>query len=434
MNVYEIIKKKRDGYELDKEALKYLVNGYVKGEIPDYQMSAFLMAVFFRGMTNVETHDFTMAMADSGVKLNLISLPGIKVDKHSSGGVADTVTLVVGPIAAAAGVTVAKMSGRGLGHTGGTIDKLESIPGFRTDLNMQEFMNILAKTHIAVVGQTEELVPADKKIYALRDVTATVDSIPLIAASIMSKKLASGADAIVLDVKTGSGAFMKDPEQAKKLAMLMVAIGKHAGKKMLAYVTDMNQPLGTAIGNALEIKEAMEVLKGRGPKRLQSLCIKIAAGMLLLGEKVRTLQEGESMALDIILSGSGLAKFNEFIISQGGNQLVSEDYNLLPHADYSEILYAERQGFLQAIGTEALGMIAVKLGAGRQTKDDLVDYGAGLLISKELGDKVEVGEILCRVFASDEKKIKDVIHDLRDVFTISDNPAYIPPLIYDILT
>lgn len=434
MTVYELIKKKRDGEELTFNELQYLVNGYNIGVIPDYQISAFLMAVYFIGMTAKETHSLTMAMVESGQTIDLSEIMGIKVDKHSSGGVADTVSLVVVPIAAAGGVPIAKMSGRGLGHTGGTIDKLESIPGFNTKLSMTEFFKLVKEVGVAVAGQTSDLAPADKKLYALRDVTATVDSIPLIAASIMSKKLASGADAILLDVKTGSGAFMKDPQQAKELAQLMVDIGKQAGKKMLAFVTDMNQPLGQAIGNSLEIQEALEVLKGKGSSRLKELCVKIAAGMLWLGEKSVTLSNAEIYARQIIDSGAALHKFKQFLTAQGGDATICENYRLLPQAQYSKSFVADKSGYLNAINTEAIGLASVKLGAGRSVKDAAIDHAAGIIVHKNIGDRIQKGEELSTLYSSVQDTFSLALDNLHTAFIITEKPSKTPTLIYEILT
>lgn len=434
MTVYELIKKKRDKGELLDKELKYLVDGFVGEGVPDYQMSAFLMAVFFNGMTERETHAFTQAIVESGEIIDLSNIPGIKVDKHSSGGVADTVTLVVGPIVAAGEVPVAKISGRGLGHTGGTLDKLESIPGFKTNISKQEFIEIVKRIGISIIGQSQELVPADKKLYALRDVTATVDSIPLIAASIMSKKIACGADAIVLDVKTGSGAFMKDETSASKLAETMVNIGKRAGKKMLAFVTDMNQPLGLAVGNALEVQEAVEVLQGSGPIELRIVSLKIAGGMLWLGGKANSQAEGEKLAEKLIDSGAALAKFKEFIVAQHGNPKFCNDFSLLPQAKNKQSFRSQKTGYLAAINNEAIGLASVGLGAGRIVKNAPIDHAAGIKLFKRLGDKIEKGQELCEMYTSEVDKFSAAEELLSQAFIIQEQPSNISPLIYNILT
>src|SRR5256712_3985630 len=369
MRAYELIQKKRDGGELTAGEISAILAGYVAGEIPDYQMSAFLMAVYFRGMSSRETADFTLAMVRSGETLDLGAIRGIKVDKHSTGGVGDKTSLVLIPLVAAAGAPVAKMSGRGLGHTGGTIDKLESIPGFRTQLDTRAFIDQVNRVGCAIVAATNELVPADKKLYALRDVTATVDSIPLIASSVMSKKIAGGSDAIVLDVKTGSGAFMKTLDGARDLAKAMVGIGAQVGRRTTALITDMAQPLGRAVGNALEVAEALETLRGEGPKDLRELCLELGAQMVTLAGVTRTAEEGKALLTKMLGDGSALAKFAQMVEAQGGDRRVVDDTRWLPAAPGRIALEAPSAGVVPAVGAQALGLAAMGLGAGRATKD-----------------------------------------------------------------
>lgn len=382
MRAYDIILKKRNGQELSTEEINFLIEGYMSGKVADYQMSAWAMAVFFRGMTERETADLTMAMVRSGEQVDLSPIQGIKVDKHSTGGVGDKTTLVLGPLVAAAGVPVAKMSGRGLGHTGGTIDKLESIPGFQTGIKKEQFFNNVNQIKIAVAGQTGNLTPADKKLYALRDVTATVDSIPLIASSIMSKKIAAGADAIVLDVKTGCGAFMKTEEDAFKLAAAMVGIGAKVGRKTTAVVTDMDQPLGNTVGNALEVKEAILTLKDKGPADLTELCYTLGSRMLVLGGRANTYDEGRKILEELLKSGAALSKLKELVEAQGGDGTVIENEELLPDTKYSLPLKAAADGYVYAINAEQVGIAAMVLGAGRETKEDVIDPAVGIIINK----------------------------------------------------
>lgn len=419
MLVTEIIRKKRDGFELSKDELEFLINGYINEEIPDYQMSAFLMAVYFRGMTKEELTTFTMLMAQSGEMVDLGKIDGIKVDKHSSGGIADTTTLVLIPLAASVGVKVAKMSGRGLSHTGGTIDKLESIPGFRTELSKDEFIEAVNRVGAAIVGQSKDLVPADKKIYALRDVTATVESIPLIASSIMSKKIAAGADKIILDVKFGKGAFMKRYEDAKELAKTMVEIGNLAGRETVAYVTDMNQPLGLMIGNSLEVIEAIEVLKGRGHEDLRNLCIEFATEMMILSGIEKDRERAKERLIESIEKGWALKKFEEIIQNQGGNPEVVNDYSLLPQAKYVYELKCEENLYIKDIDALKLGIAALKLGSGRQKKDDTIDYSVGIELFGKIGSKIEKGKPYARIYANDERKLNEVISDVKDAFVFS---------------
>jgi pyrimidine-nucleoside phosphorylase len=394
---YEIIQAKRDGQPLPPDAIETLIDGYTKGDVPDYQMAAFCMAVFFRGMTDEETAALTRAMLQSGDELDLSDIPGVKVDKHSTGGVGDKVSIALAPLAAACGVFVPMISGRGLGHTGGTLDKLESIPGFDVNLSADRFREILAGVGACLIGQTARLAPADRKLYALRDVTATVESIPLIAGSIMSKKLAEGIDALVLDVKVGNGAFMKRAEDGRRLAAVLCSIGRRMGKKVTALLTGMDQPLGHAIGNSLEVVEAVELLKGRGPKDLLDITVELTAEMLLLGERTADLREARGMVSAAIADGRGLAKLREIVTAQGGDPEAISDVSRLPQAHGSLEVRAVSGGFVQAIDTQALGLAAVALGAGRSRIEEGVDHSVGLVVRKKLGDPVEPGEPLCTI-------------------------------------
>ena len=430
MRMIDILEKKKLGHTLTAEELKFFVDGYTRGEIPDYQAAAFCMAVRLMGMESEETAALTMAMAESGDQSDLSSIPGIKVDKHSTGGVGDKTTLVIGPMVAACGVPVAKMSGRGLGHTGGTLDKLESIPGFRISMPTEEFFNIVNNVGISVIGQTGNLAPADKKLYALRDVTATVDSLPLIASSIMSKKLASGADAIVLDVKAGSGAFMKTTDSARQLAREMVAIGHHAGRNTVALITNMDRPLGKSIGNSLEVIEAIETLRNNGPADFTELCIELAANMLLLAEK-GTLEECRAMAQQTLLDGSALQKFREMCAVQGGNPAVCDDYSLFPQASIRRELYASESGFIASMATQSCGTAAMLLGAGRATKEDSIDHSAGILLHVKPGDSVEKGQLLAELFTNDESSLTAAEKLLRESIYLSPEQPQIQPLIYE---
>jgi pyrimidine-nucleoside phosphorylase len=433
MRAYDIIYKKREGQKLNKEELQFLINGYVEGNIPDYQMSAWAMAVYFQGMDAEETADLTMLMAESGDMIDLSPIKGTKVDKHSTGGVGDTTTLILAPLVASAGIPVAKMSGRGLGHTGGTIDKLESIPGFNTSLSRDKFFDNVNQHGVAVVGQTGNLTPADKKLYALRDVTATVESIPLIASSIMSKKLAGGADAIVLDVKTGNGAFMKDFENAKKLAEAMVAIGKEVGRDTAAYITDMNQPLGRAVGNALEVKEAIKTLRGEGPEDLTELCIELGSGMLQLADKVEDAAEGKKILRENLKNGKALAKFTEMISAQGGNSKVVEDLSLLPTADASVEVKAEKSGYVSEIKALDVGLSAMILGAGRENKESEIDLAVGLELNKKTGDQVNKGDTLAVLYYNDSSNLAEAKQKLLEAFTITEANKEKNNLIYEII-
>lgn len=406
MRVYDLIYKKRQGEELTKEELDYLIKGYTKGDIPDYQMSAFLMATYYRGMTDSELAYFTNAMCQSGDQMNLSGIQGIKVDKHSTGGVGDKTTLVVAPIVAACGVKVAKMSGRGLGHTGGTIDKLESIPGFQTNLSNQQFFEIVNRVGACIVGQTGNLAPADKKIYALRDTTATVDSIPLIASSIMSKKLAAGSDGILLDVKVGSGAFMKSIDDAKLLAHKMIAIGRHHNRKMCAIITDMDVPLGYFIGNSLEVMEAVDVLQCRGPEDLMLVCVELATYMLYLAQ-IGTIENCRKRVLEALHSGNAYGKFVEMVEAQGGDCSYITGKMQFQMAKYHYELISEREGFLTNLNSECCGEASVLLGAGRENKDSLVDYTAGIRLHKKTGDYVKQGDCIATLYANNNELFKE---------------------------
>lgn len=406
MQMYDLIKKKRDGGEHSTEEINYIIENYTSGIIPDYQVSAWLMAVCFNGLSHKETVDLTMAMARSGDMLDLGEIPGIKVDKHSTGGVGDKTTLVLAPLVAAAGVPLAKMSGRGLGHTGGTIDKLESIPGFNPYLEKHEFVKQVKEINIAIIAQTAELAPADKKLYALRDATATVDNIPLISSSIMSKKIASGADAIVLDVKTGRGAFMQNLKDAYELARTMVEIGKQVGRRTVALITDMNQPLGFAVGNALEVIEALETLKGNGPNDLRALCLELGAHIVEQAGVVKNTEEGKALLKKLIDDGSAIYKFEEFVRVQNGSTSFIENYDELPQAKIKEPVLSESSGYVHSILADEVGKAAMQLGAGRSKKEDDIDHAAGIMLGKKSGDMVEKGEVLAVLYANDREKIE----------------------------
>jgi len=428
MLALDLIIKKRNGGKLTKEEIEYFVDRYTKGEIPDYQASAFLMAVFFNGMDTDETLWLTEAMLHSGDIVDLSCIPGVKVDKHSTGGVGDKTTLVIAPVVASYGVPVAKMSGRGLGHTGGTIDKLESIPGFRTSLSREEFVANVKEIGIAVAGQTDNLVPADKKLYALRDVTGTVENISLIAASIMSKKLASGSDAIVLDVKVGSGAFMKTIAEAEKLAGLMVDIGRGAGKKTVALITDMDRPLGNKIGNAMEVCEAVDILSGKGPCDLKEVCVELAANMLFVAGK-GDIEYCRSLAAEAIEKRTALNKLTEMVIRQGGDPKVIEDTSKLPKARYKAEWKAETAGYIEKMHAEKLGYASLILGAGRKSKEDIIDHSAGIELLKKPADKVEQGETLAILHTSDENRIPGALAILKTAVSTGPDPVPKPPLV-----
>ncbi len=403
MRMYDIIMKKRNGGELSGEEIAFFVEGYTRGEIPDYQVSALMMAIYFQKMTQKETLALTLAMAHSGDMLDLSAIHGIKVDKHSTGGVGDKTSLALAPMVAACGIPVAKMSGRGLGHTGGTIDKLESFPGFTTALSREQFIRNVNTTGMAIMGQTADLAPADKKLYALRDVTATVDNLSLIASSIMSKKLAAGADAIVLDVKTGSGAFMKAEEDARALAREMVRIGRNAGRRTIAVLSDMDQPLGHAVGNALEVKEAIDTLKGHGPSDFQELCLVLGTQMLLAGGRTQDPEEAEEMLRESIENGDALRKLAQFVESQGGDARAVYDPGLLPAAPIRQTLAAPVSGYISHIACDEIGICSLLLGGGRETKDSSIDLSVGLVLQKKVGDYVEAGEPIAVIHARDAR-------------------------------
>ena len=430
--MYEIITKKKRGEELSREEIERFVLGYARGDIPDYQASALLMAICLRGMSEAESVAMTLAITASGKTVDLSRFSGRSVDKHSTGGVGDKTTLIVAPIVASIGCPVAKMSGRGLGHTGGTIDKLESIPGFKTDLGAEEFLAQVEKIGIAVVGQSEGLAPADKKLYALRDVTATVDSIPLICASVMGKKLASGADNIVLDVKYGSGAFMKTKESATELAELMVRIGKASGRRVSALITSMEEPLGRAIGNSLEVIEAIEVLSGRGPDDLREICTALAREMVSLSRNIGS-DEAEREVARVISDGTALSKLCEWVSAQGGDGAAIENTALLPTAKHSYKLLATDEGFIYAMDAEKIGLTASALGAGRQKKEDVIDLSAGIILEKKIDDKLEKGDCIATLYASDERKFGHAEALFRSAITLSNAPAISPALIEKII-
>ncbi len=407
MRMYDIIMKKRGGGELTREEIRFFVQGYTEGSIPDYQASALTMAIYFQGMTEQETADLTVAMAESGDTLDLSGIKGIKVDKHSTGGVGDKTSLTLTPMVAACGIPVAKMSGRGLGHTGGTIDKLESFPGFSTSISEETFRKNVNTIGIAIMGQTAELAPADKKLYALRDVTATVDSLPLIASSIMSKKLAAGADAIVLDVKTGSGAFMQKEEDSIALAEAMVKIGKNAGRTMAAVVSDMDQPLGRAVGNALEVVEAIDTLKGQGPEDFTELCMTMGVQMLLAGKKADDEAQARRKLESVIRDGSALKKLADFVQAQGGDPRAVYDTDLLPKAGIVTDILSDRTGYLSHMDCSEIGICSLILGGGRETKESTIDLSVGLILRKKVGDYVREGEVLAQIHANDPQKLEE---------------------------
>lgn len=434
MRMYDIIHKKRNGEELTKEEIDFFVNGYTKGEIPDYQVSALLMAIYFQKMNKRETADLTMSMVNSGDTIDLSKIKGIKVDKHSTGGVGDTTTMVLGPMVASCGAPVAKMSGRGLGHTGGTIDKLESIKGFSVEMTEEQFINNVNKVGLAVGGQTKNLTPADKKLYALRDVTATVENISLIASSIMSKKIAAGADAIVLDVKTGTGAFMKTVDDSFNLAKEMVDIGTHVGRNTIAIVSDMDEPLGFAVGNALEVIEAVETLKGNGPKDLYDLCIELGSNMLLLSEVAKDKNTAKKMLENSIRSGKALEKFKEFVKAQGGDISVIENTNLLPASKYNFEVKADRDGYVSKIIADEIGLAALSVGAGRETKESVVDPAVGVVIRKKVGDKVNKGENVAIIYANNIEKAKEAEFRIKNAYHYSEIKPEKRPLIFGVVT
>src|ERR1700690_2097798 len=433
MRTVDLIHRKRDGEELSPEEIAYVVDGYTNGTIPDYQASAFLMAVFFSGMTDREVSVFTERMISSGESVDLSSVPGVKVDKHSTGGVGDKTSLIAAPLAASAGVTVPMISGRALGHTGGTLDKLESIPGFRTNLTIDEFREQLIAHRLAFIGQTAEIAPADGKLYALRDATATVESIPLIASSIMSKKLAEGIDALVLDVKVGSGAFMKRQVDARRLAQMMVGIGRRADKRVQALITDMNQPLGYAVGNALEVMEVSQTLQNAGPTDLTRLALELAARMIFLAKIVPTLEEAREVAQQKLLDGSGYRKFKEVIEAQGGNSQVLDRFDLLPNATGASEIASPRAGYVSAIDAEYIGQASAMIGAGRDTKEDSIDPAVGVILEVKVGQKVDAGGVLCRLYYTREDNVDGAAQLVEDAFRIASNAPESRELILEVV-
>jgi len=419
MRTVDLIHRKRDGEELSVEEIRYLIEGYTQGDIPDYQLSAFLMAVFFSGMTDREVGALTDCMVRSGQTVDLSSVPGVKVDKHSTGGVGDKTSLIAAPLAAAAGAVVPMISGRALGHTGGTLDKLEAIPGFRTNLTIDEFREQLLNHRLAFIGQTPEVAPADGKLYSLRDATATIESIPLIASSIMSKKLAVGLDALVLDVKVGAGAFMKRQVDARRLAQMMVGIGRRLDKRVQALITDMNQPLGYAIGNALEVMEVSQTLQNVGPNDLTRLSLELAARMIYLGKVTATLDDARELAQQCLLDGSGYRKFRDVIQAQGGNPKVLDRFELLPNATGVREIPSPRAGYVSAIDAEDIGRASCMIGAGRDRKEDVVDHAVGVILEVKIGQRIDAGGVLCRLYYTKDEKVEEAAQLVEDAFRIS---------------
>src|SRR6202158_2037286 len=434
MRTVDLIHRKRDGEELSPEEIATLVDGYSRNEIPDYQMSAFLMAVFFSGMSDREVSALTECIIRSGELVDLSSIPGVKVDKHSTGGVGDKTSLISAPLAASAGVIVPMVSGRGLGHTGGTLDKLESIPGFRTDLTIDQFRAQLASLGLCFIGQTDEIAPADKRLYALRDVTGTVESIPLIASSIMSKKMAEGIDALVLDVKVGNGAFMKKQVDARRLAQAMVGIGRRLDKKVQALITDMNQPLGYAVGNALEVMEASQTLQNAGPADLTRISLELAARMIYLAKITTTLDEARELAQQKLLDGSGYRKFKDVIEAQGGNPQVLDRFELLPNATGVREIASPRAGYISAIDAEGIGMASSMIGAGRNTKEDSIAPAVGVILEVKTGQKIEAGAVLCRLYYTREDNLEEAAQQIEDAFRISATPPEERELILEVVS
>ncbi|QKN77004.1 pyrimidine-nucleoside phosphorylase [Bacillus pumilus] len=432
MRMVDIIAKKRDGKELSSEEISFFVKEYTDGTIPDYQASALAMAIFFQDMTDQERADLTLAMANSGDTIDLSAIEGIKVDKHSTGGVGDTTTLVLAPLVAALDVPVAKMSGRGLGHTGGTVDKLEAVKGFHVEITKDEFIELVNRHKVAVIGQSGNLTPADKKLYALRDVTGTVNSIPLIASSIMSKKIAAGADAIVLDVKTGAGAFMKTPEDSEKLAKAMVRIGNNVGRQTMAVISDMSQPLGLAIGNSLEVKEAIDTLRGEGPEDLNELVLTLGSQMVVLAKKAETLDEAREKLIEVMKNGKALEKFKEFLENQGGDGSIVDQPEKLPQAPYQIDVPAKESGVVAEIVADEIGVAAMILGAGRATKEDEIDLSVGIMLNKKVGDRVEKGDSLVTLHANRED-VANVMGKIYNNIRIADH-ADAPTLIHTVIT
>jgi len=436
MRMYDIIVKKRNGHSLTTREIDYFIENYTCGNIPDYQASALLMAIYFQGMSDRELADFTIAMANSGEITNLSAIDGVKVDKHSTGGVGDKTTIALIPLVASLGIPIPKMSGRGLGHTGGTLDKLEAIPGFQIKLSSETFIKNVNEHRLAVIGQTAILAPADEKLYQLRDVTATVHSIPLIASSIMSKKIASGADRIVLDIKTGSGAFMNNLDDARSLAQAMVNIGKQVNKKTVGVISNMNQPLGYAIGNSLEVIEAIETLKGNGPEDVTELCLTLGSYMVVLANKAKDELEARKLLLKSLQSGKALDYFRQLIKIQGGDAHIIDDYRRLPQAKYTYKLLAKQSGFITAMNTEQIGVAAMKLGAGRETMDDVIDPSVGIVLHRKIGDYIDKTEPLLTIYANENTidPIKDKLYDSITISRENDNDPQLKTLIYDIIT
>lgn len=433
MRINDIIIKKRDGGVLTRAEIEFFVNGYTAGEIPDYQASALLMAIYFQGMNKEETYQLTAAMRDSGDVADLTAIKGIKVDKHSTGGVGDKTTLIVAPLAAACGVPVAKMSGRGLGFTGGTVDKMESIPGFKTSLEEQEFFRLVNENGLSVIGQTGHIAPADKKIYALRDVTGTIENLSLITASIMSKKLASGSDAIVLDVKCGDGAFMETADKAEQLGSMMTEIGNADGKKTIAVITDMEQPLGKAVGNSLEVIEAIETLKGNGPEDITELSLELAGMMIYAGGKADTPEQGRALAKEALNDGAGLEKMKHFIKGQGGDAGVIDDYSLFGSAAYEEPVFAEKSGYICRLHAKQVGLASQHAGAGRASKEDEIDMTAGIYLEKKTGDAVKAGDKLATVYGNDKEKVRAATAELAKAYVIGDDRPERHDLIHKVI-
>ena len=434
MRTVDLIHRKRDGEELAPEEIQYLIDGYTRGDIPDYQLSAFLMATYFSGMSDREVSVMTESMVNSGSVVDLSSIPGTKVDKHSTGGVGDKTSLIASPIAASAGVVVPMISGRSLGHTGVTLDKLESIPGFRTDLTIDQFRSLLAEHQLAFIGQTPEITPADGKLYALRDATATVESIALIATSIMSKKVAVSLDALVLDVKVGSGAFMKKQVEARRLAQMMVGIGRRLDKRVQALITDMNQPLGYAVGNALEVMEVSQTLQNAGPADLTRLSLELAARMIFLGKITKTLDEAREIAQAKLLDGSGYRKFKDVIAAQGGNPQVLDRFDLLPNATGAQEITTSRGGYVSGIDAELIGQASSMIGAGRNTKEDSIDPAVGVILEVKVGQKIEAGSILCRIYHTNEEHLSEASDLVEDAFKISQHPVEERELILEVVS
>ena len=433
MDFLDILLKKRNGQKLTKQQIEYFVKGVTEGTIPDYQISSFLMAVYFQSLDAEETAQLTLSMAKSGEMLELSSIEGFKTDKHSTGGVADTTTLILAPLVASVGVPVIKMSGRGLGFSGGTIDKLESIPHFQIEVTQKQALQWAKQSNIVIMGQSKNLTPADQKLYALRDVTATVESIPLIASSIMSKKIASGADGIVLDVKCGNGAFMKTLQQAQQLGKCMADMGHYVGRKVTVVISSMSQPLGNHIGNRLEVIEAIETLKGNVKGDLLEVSLTLGAHMLLQANKVQTEQQGKQLLLQNIENGKGLLKFKEFLKQQGGDVNIIDDYSILALSECKLCLKAQQQGYISAMDTEMIGKASQQTGAGRKQKTDIIDFGAGIVMKKRIGDRVKKGEVIAELYSSNEQKCQSALKLLQCAITITDKPSASTPLILDII-